>query len=101
MKASDREATALYESLAAVIGQKAAGDFRVELKILMRRYLREYEQRIHDAEVAELLPQGWRAVVERFGGSKSSAYRWGARHQRSQKIVSSGTQPLDESEEHA
>lgn len=98
MNPCDREASALSESLAAIIGSKAGGDFKVELKILLRRYLREYEQRIHDEEVAQLLPQGWRAVVERYGGSKSSAYRLAARHQ-SRKKVSNGTHPLDKSEE--
>jgi hypothetical protein len=98
MDASDREVNALHESLAAIIGPKAAADFRVELKILLRRYLREYEQRIHDEEVASLLPLGWRAVVERFGGSKSSVYRMTQRH-RSRNTVQNGTRPVDESAE--
>lgn len=100
MNPCDREAAALTESLAAIIGGKAGADFKVELKILMRRYLREYEQRIHDAEVAQLLPQGWRAVVERFGGSKSSAYRLAKRHESRKKVLN-GTAPLDKSEETA
>jgi predicted SpoU family rRNA methylase len=89
MKASDREAQALYESLAGIVGPDAAGDFKVELDILLRRYLREYTQRVTDAEVAKLLPEGWRVVVERFGGSKSLAYKRNKRHRQRSRVTES------------
>jgi hypothetical protein len=84
MKASDREATALYESLAAVIGREAAGDFKVELDILLRRYLRDYQQRITDAEVARLLHTGAAELAERFECHRSTIYR---RAERGRKVV--------------
>lgn len=84
MKASDREATALYESLAAVIGAEAAGDFKVELDCILRRYLREYEQRVTDMEAARLLYVGADVLAGRFKCHRSTVYR---RADRGREIV--------------
>lgn len=84
MKSSDREATALYESLATTIGREAAGDFKVELDLLLRRYLREYEQRIACMEAARLLHVGAAELAERFECHRSTIYR---RAERGRKVV--------------
>jgi hypothetical protein len=75
MKASEREALALYESLAVTIGPDAGGDFLVELRCLMKRYLRDYEQRRLDDQAARLSRIGSGAIALRQGCHRVTAWR--------------------------
>lgn len=62
--------------IAAVDGD---ADFELALGELVGRWRKKQEAAIRDREAADLLPLGWRVVVERLGGCKATAYNRAAR----------------------
>lgn len=73
------------EMAALVVVLDGDAEFEIELGEAVGRLLRRRNAAIRDQEAADLLPYGWRTVVERFGVCKATAYNMAERAERARQ----------------
>lgn len=88
MADSDDLLRRLIESLSAEGCQTA--DFEAVLIGMIGKLRKARNQAIRDKQAAELLPKGWRVVVELQGGCKATAYNRAERGRTQSKEVAAG-----------
>jgi hypothetical protein len=77
--------------LAALIAATDADEqAQIELGEVLGRFRARQDRAIRDMEAAQLLPLGWRVVVERLGGCKATAYNRAERGRTQSKKIAHG-----------
>jgi hypothetical protein len=79
------------DELAALVAALDADDeCQLALGEVIGRFRRRRERDILDMQAAELLPLGWRVVIERQGGCKATAYNRAERGRIKSKQTANG-----------
>jgi len=80
MAMTDEAMTKLCEAMHSQYG--AGAEFELALGDLVGRYRAAHDQRMRDAEAAQLLPLGREVAAERLGVAPSTVYKMTHRHRR-------------------